>query len=436
MTQESRVFTTDLAIIGSGLAGFAASTFAMEKGINTAQAGNTGAVAYTTGYLDLLGHSCENSTELVNRPWDAIHNLRTTQPKHPLCRISEEDILKAFKRFTGFLGNCGIAYSEPGDTNIAALSPVGTFKPTFCVPATMQEGVKAFNEKSNCVIIGFKGLRGFSAHQIAANLRKKWPGLRAEQVNFPDMDQGDIYPEVMARALESPRNREKLAKIIGQIIGDAEVLGLPAVLGVHSPDFVMSEMKRLIGCPLFEIPTMPPSIPGIRLREMFEQEYPQKGLTLIPQQKVRAVDFTANKVTLSLADNFGPITIHAKAVILATGRFLSGGLHAHIDGISETLLNLPVTQPENRDKWYNMTYIGKQEHQIHKCGIEVDDSFRPLNENGKIVDCRLFAAGIILAHQDWIRGHCGAGVAITSAYKAVENAEQVILNNKRRVAKN
>ena len=56
MKQAPRELHTDLAVIGSGLAGFAASLFAAKRSITTAQVGNTGAVAYTTGYLDLLGH--------------------------------------------------------------------------------------------------------------------------------------------------------------------------------------------------------------------------------------------------------------------------------------------------------------------------------------------------------------------------------------------
>jgi glycerol-3-phosphate dehydrogenase subunit B len=38
----------------------------------------------------------------------------------------------------------------------------------------------------------------------------------------------------------------------------------------------------------------------------------------------------------------------------------------------------------------------------------------------------LFAAGIIIAHQDWIRERCGAGIAIATAYKAVESAAQFL----------
>ena len=121
-----------------------------------------------------------------------------------------------------------------------------------------------------------------------------------------------------------------------------------------------------------------------------------------------------------------PSLIHSKAVILATGRFLSGGLEAHITGVTESLLDLPVSQPASRTDWYCDGYTDRRGHAIHKAGIEIDSSFRPLAQNGKPYNERLFAAGIIIAHQDWIRGRSGAGIAIATAYKAVEAAEKFL----------
>ncbi len=426
MIQETRHFDTDLAVIGSGLAGFAASTFALNRGIRTAQVGNTGAVAYTTGYLDLLGRVHNEDACPTADPWAGIRDLAGSQPRHPLARVAEHDIRLAFREFTDFLCESGILYNGPGEVNVTALTPAGTLKPTLCVPASMQAGVDALARKCRCLIVDFKGLRGFSARQVVANLKDRWPDLRAERILFPEMERGEIYPEVMARALEVPAHREALALRIREISGDAEAIGLPAVLGMHAPDQVMAEMQRLVGLPIFEIPTMPPSVPGIRLREMFEQVFPGKGLTLIPQQKVTSLIFKADTTLLSLADNYGPITIAAKAVILATGRFLSGGLIAAIDGIREPLIGLPVTQPSSREDWFHQQYMEKRGHGIHLTGIEVDDQFRPLDKDGKPVNERLFAAGLILAHQDWIRGRCGAGVALASAYRAVEEARKIL----------
>ncbi len=425
MKEDARYFETDLAIIGSGIAGFAASIFAINRTIKTAQIGNTGAVAYTTGYLDLLGKIGDNK-KTVRHPWQALEQLRKEQPDHPLSTIPVEDIQRSFEQFTRFLGECGIAYSTPKDTNLTALTPAGTLKPTLSVPATMEAGIHAFSAKKPCVIVDFKGLKGFSGRQVVANLQDRWPTVSSARILFPDMDHGEIYPEVMARALEVAATREKLAILLKKAAGDAEIIGLPAVLGMHSPDKVKADLEKLTGLTIFEIPTMPPSVPGIRLREMFEQVFPHKGITLIPQQKVTSLDFQPEGVQLSLRDNHGPINIHSQTVILATGRFLSGGLEAGITGIKEPLLDLPVKQPARRTDWYLNTYTDKRGHAIHRAGIEVDRSFRPLAANCTPLNERLFAAGIILANQDWIRDRSGAGIAIATAYKAVEAAEHFL----------
>lgn len=426
MSDETRHFTTELAVIGSGLAGFAASIFALKKNIKTAQIGNTGAIAYTTGYLDLLGVSDPDISKAIADPWLGIEQLLVTQPDHPLCRIPKNDIHTAFEQFTSFLGECGIAYSPPSEKNSTVLTPAGTLKPTFCVPATMQVGVSALSQNKECLIIDFKGLKGFSGRQVVANLKNKWPKLSTRRVAFPDMAVGEIYPEVMARSLEVAETRQKLAKILIEAVGDVKVIGLPAVLGMHAPDKVREDLERLTGLHIFEIPTMPPSVPGIRLREMFEQLFPQKGLTLIPQQKVEKLEFQGNNAKLSLSDSFGPITLHARSIILATGRFLSGGLQANFDGVKEPLLNLPVTQPDSRQSWYREKYTDGRGHEINRAGIEVDSAFRPIDRNRRPHSENLFAAGVILAHQDWIRGRCGAGVAIATAYKAVEEVEKLL----------
>ena len=95
-------------------------------------------------------------------------------------------------------------------------------------------------------------------------------------------------------------------------------------------------------------------------------------------------------------------------------------------GIRETLANLAVVQPEGRAAWYRPDYLDPRGHAINRAGVSVDEQWRPLNAAGKPAHPRLFAAGSLLAHQDWIRQRCGAGVAIATAYKAVERAAQTV----------
>lgn len=424
MKRETRRYATQLAVIGSGLAGFAASIFALQRGIATAQVGSTGAVAYTTGYLDLLGGG---SAGLTEDPWRALEQLRHEEPQHPLAGIDNDEIRIAFNLFTRTISEMGVGYTEPGEKNLFAISPAGTLKPTFSVPRTMLAGVRAMRDEVPTVIADFSGLKGFSALEIVANLRPVWPGVSAVRLVFPEMEGNtQVYPEVMARALEVPRHREQLAARISAVLGDAGAVGLPAIMGVHAPDLVHAHLQQLVGVPLFEIPTIPPAVPGIRLRELFEQAFPALGLTLVPQQKVERVEFSETGAILYLKDSYGEVRIAAQTVLLATGRFLSGGLAAERSGLRETLIGIPVSQPDSREAWYRTQYFDPRGHQINRAGIEVDDRFRPLGANGDPVDRRLFAAGILLAHQDWTRQRCGAGVAIASAYKAVEAAAQLL----------
>ena len=187
-----------------------------------------------------------------------------------------------------------------------------------------------------------------------------------------------------------------------------------------------ADLEQRTGLSIFEIPTMPPSVAGVRLREWLEQTLPGKGVTLIPQQKVTALSLAVDGATLDLRDSFGPIRIQARAVILATGRFLSGGLQAHPDAIREPLLGLPVTQAAGRADWYRERYTDVRGHPIHRAGIETDAESRPLGPDGRPCSQRLFAAGTILAHQDWIRSRSGAGIAIATAYQAVQAAQRAL----------
>lgn len=418
MKPQLREYSTQLTVIGSGLAGFAASIFALDHGLETAQIGNTGAVAYTSGYLDLLG--CE-AGKVLDDPWQGLAALRRNEPNHPLSRIDDETIRRSLSLFIKALGDMGLDYTQPGETNVQALLPGGVVKPTFSIPQTMLAGAQAAQKKTPTLIVDFTGLPGFSAKEMVANLSPFWSGLRAETLSFPDMESGaPVYAEVMARALEVEANRKLLADRFKAVLGDAKAVGLPAILGVHASRSVHAHLEELIGVALFEIPTMPPAVPGIRLREMFEGSLPAKGLMLVPQHKTNRIDLNEDGVVVYLEDSFGEIVIRSQTALLATGRFLSGGLSADRHSIREALIGIPVTQPECRNDWHSPDYFHPNGHAINRSGIEVDEHYRPLKEKGGPVNERLFAAGIVLAHQDWVRQRCGASVAIASAYKAVE----------------
>ena len=411
----------DVCVIGSGLAGMAATLFAANRDLSVTQMGHTGEIIFASGLLDLLGVHPANEVRTWSDPWAAIDALVKNTPHHPYARLKIEDIKAAFDEILTFLKESGLTYQRNKDHNSQVLTSLGTLKSTYAVPHTMWQGVKALQDKPAGLIIDIRGLKGFSARQIVAALQNEWPELRSAQISFPGMDHlNEVYTEHMANALLLPHNREKLAQVVAPHIKASKIIGLPAILGLYRTHEVMAHLEKLIGLPLFEIPTIPPSVPGLRLKEAFERGLRMKSVqyfSLTRALKVRQKD--DGQFETHIGRNDVEHIIHSRGIILASGRFIGGGLHADRKRIRETVFDLPVYQPDIRQDWHRRNFLDPRGHLINQAGLKIDDAFRPLNDSGAPAFKTLFAVGSILAHNDWKRLKCGAGLAIATAYGAV-----------------
>jgi glycerol-3-phosphate dehydrogenase subunit B len=399
----------DICVIGSGLAGMAAALFAATRGLSVVQAGHTGEIIFASGLLDLLGVHPVSEKRLWSDPWAALDALKRDILDHPYARLKNDDIKVAFDEILNFLEEAGLTYHRRMDHNSSVLTALGTIKPTYGVPHTMWNGVRALEEKPACLIIDIRGLKGFSARQIVAALQNGWTDLRADRISFPGSDHlSEVYAEHMANALLLPHNREKLAAVVRPLIKKSKIAGLPAVLGLYRTHEVLSHLEELIGVPLFEIPTIPPSVPGLRLKEAFERGLRLKGVHYFSLKRALQVRQPAGgQFETHIGGNDVEHIVHSRGIVLASGRFIGGGLRADRKRIHETILDLPVYQPDNRSRWHRRNFLDPRGHLINQCGLEIDDKFRPLNHSRQPAFESLFAAGSILAHNDWKRMKCG-----------------------------
>jgi glycerol-3-phosphate dehydrogenase subunit B len=224
----------------------------------------------------------------------------------------------------------------------------------------------------------------------------------------------------LAQALELPAIRNRLAATVLPLLKDAKALGFPAIFGIYQTMEVMADMQKNIGVPVFEVPTLPPAIAGLRLKNAFEQILPALGVrTLYHRILTRAKASKKGHFSFKLADNQKELVIEAQAAILATGRFIGQGLAADRNRIRETVFGLPVSQPGDRTQWHRESLLDPAGHDINKAGLEVDDNFQPLTTAGRPAHQNLYAVGSILSHADWIRMKCGSGLAIATAHAAV-----------------
>jgi len=412
----------NLAIIGAGMAGMAAAVFAAKRGLSTVIVGSLVESWFTGGLIDLMGVHPIESGKSWQDPWAAIEAVVKDIPGHPYAHIPREDIKAALQEFYAFLNDAGLPYRFEDDRNSNLITAFGSIKTAHGIPQTMWPGVTALSDKSPCLIVDFKGLKGFSADLLAERLKDEWPGLRTLSIPSIYGDQvHEINPVPLARDLEIAEYRQKLAGLIKPHVKEVEFVGLPAVLGIHQPDKVIDELGEMLGKPIFEIPAMPPSIPGMRLKEAFLRFLPVNNVHCLFQKHVlKATPTSEGEFSLDIGRTEHEDSIRADAVLLATGRFLGGGLQSDHTTVTEPIFDLPVFQPGNRELWHGDGLFELGGHAINQAGLETDAMFRPLDPNGQPAFEKLFAAGIILAHQDWTRMKCGSGLSVASAYGTIK----------------
>ena len=415
-----------LLVIGAGMAGMAACLFAALRGIDTIQVGSTNTLPFASGLLDFLGVHPVHTGQRQLDPWAGIAQLQKDDPDHPYAVMDTQDMHTAWRQVLAFLTEAGLPYIARPDRNMRMISPVGTVKLTYAVPHTMAAADQALRRRSPCLLVDFPGLKGYSARQIAASLKCHWPALRTMQLPAPTLT-GELQPERLARSLDNANHCRQLADGIKGRLADAQAVGLPAVLGLHRAQAHFDLVQKRLGVPLFEIPTLLPTVPGRRLRDTFNRQLARMGVRTWYQRVVESVlTRPEGGFRFRIGRDADGFWVQSQAVILATGRFLGKGLHAERTAIRENLFDLPVHQPAKRTQWHHQDLLHPEGHAINRAGLTVDKQFRPVDNGGVPRHPGLFAVGSILAHQDWVRQKCGSGLAITSAYAAVAACSRLL----------
>jgi glycerol-3-phosphate dehydrogenase subunit B len=147
----------------------------------------------------------------------------------------------------------------------------------------------------------------------------------------------------------------------------------------------------------------------------------QRGVTFLLGHSVLKANLNAKRCE-RIEVSHPPLSqsYSADRFILATGRFIGGGLKADEENIFEPLFNLPLLQPGSRDNWFTNSFFNS--HPIHKAGILTDSAFRPVNEKGEQLLDNVWIAGSILAGHDCIQEKSREGVEISTGYWTAKHA--------------
>ena len=410
----------DTIIIGGGLSGLISGIYLSQRGqrcviISSGQS----ALHFSSGSFDLLNNLPDGTS--VQKPLDAISELVKQAPTHPYAKLGETKFKELAQQAEEFFKNAGISTQGNHEENHYRVTPMGTLKPTWL---TLKNLLISENEKCLPIqhpgIFNITGFLDFYTRFIADEFLKMGAKCSIHSINFPALENLRKNPTEMrsvniARVFDKQENIKELARILKAESGDCDSIILPAITGLNRED-VVDYLRKEINKPIYLLPTLPPSVPGIHTQQKLRSVFQQNGGVFMLGDNVLCADIKGNRISQIYSFNHGDIPFVGQNFILATGSYFSQGLIASTEKIYEPIFDLDVTFTPNRTQWYNSDVFDTQPYQSF--GIKTDSTFRCTRE-GKLFE-NLYAAGAILEGFNPLKEGCGAGVSILSAMYIAE----------------
>ncbi len=411
-------------VIGAGLSGLSAAWQSSKKGVPTKViAKGWGTTHWGSGCIDVLGYHPLSARKPVTNPAQGIQRLIAENPQHPYALIGLENLADALTAFQGLCQASGYPLLGSLDRNWLLLSAVGAIRPTCLAPETMIAGDLHLSEPM--LIVGFEGYDDFFPHYAAANLRAQGFNARALVVDLPSLrSRKRVDTMVLARLFELADFRAEVAEAIQPHLGNAARIGLPAVLGLSDLLKALKNLESHLGRKIFEMPGLPPSVPGMRLHNILVNAIQkaggrvENGMEVISAHRKRREGSSHIKAVYSESAVRG-IQHAAQAFILATGGFLGDGTKATHNGYAqEVALDLPPRNTPPQGDWFRRSFFAEEGHPIFKAGIAVDEGFHPVDQDGGVIYDNLKVIGSALAYGDPLRERSLEGVALGTGYIA------------------
>ncbi|MCL6580101.1 MAG: FAD-binding protein [Firmicutes bacterium] len=457
---------TEVAVIGGGLAGLVAALAAAEAGAEVVLVRRgLGTTAMGSGALDFPAE--------LPALWISEPEVRTGgaapggagPTAGPSPRPGSESVAEAAEALVRWLGAEGLRLEGRPGAGLALMDIFGHVRRADLAPASLAAGrVDRWPGPGEG---GGGGCLLFVEVEPYGAFRAEWcrraavaAGLvRDEQtavavVPVPGLEEeGDVPAVRVARALEDPdTGRVFAAAVAGRARrAGATAVALPPVLGLDRSPQVLSTLELALteayathgGRPpvAFELLSPPPSVPAQRLLRALERRARAVGVRVEPGRVAgpakgpdpagRARWERGLPVGAVVVETHGRTwTLAAQRFVLATGKFVSGGLEAGERGLRETVFGLDVFVPPPPGWPPGRVPAGSRpardlvwdrfaaRHPVFEAGLAVDGRLRPLDAEGRVAAPDVLAAGSVIGGASHFADGSGSGVAAVTGLLA------------------
>jgi glycerol-3-phosphate dehydrogenase subunit B len=402
----------DAVVIGAGTAGLVAGARLAEGGARVCVlAKGIGSTHLAPGTIDVLGYVPDR----VVSPGGVIEELVASHPGHPYALLGRDAVADAVRWFSDRVAAgplSGYRYVGDLDRNYLLPTAVGALRPSALIPQTMDAGDSVDLER--VCVVGTRMLRDFHSALCAANLSRLGIPARSVEAEI-DVDRADANSLGLARRFDDPAWRAAFAGRLALKLQAHERVGLPAVLGIRDPHGAWSDLERRLGRPVFEIPTLPPSVPGMRLFEILRGALRSAGGRLVLGAEVVSADREGSRIVGVTTRAAGhDVRYAAPWFVLAAGGFNSGAIeldshwatHDRVLGLS--LRGLPA---EGEPRFVG-DYLSEQP--TARVGVAIDAELRAEGAENVLV-----AGAALPGAVPWREGS-GEGIALASGSHAAQ----------------
>jgi anaerobic glycerol-3-phosphate dehydrogenase len=264
------------------------------------------------------------------------------------------------------------------------------------------------------LVCGFSGLPHFNASTLARIWNAGQP-LATHTITLSDTPAAGWTTAALAASIEAQPQR-----VTENLPAHATHVIFPAVLGIERVQDVIAQLaaRNVIAA---EALAAAPSVPGWRLMQACDRVLAARGIPVVTG-RARLQRAQAQLVAdLRVGDD----VISAHSFVLATGKYLSGGITA-VQQFQESVFDLPIWLEHLGDVFTSfdplpLTDAVRSESQpLLHAGVHTDALLRPVDRGGQPVFRNLYAAGTIRA--EWSAPHAGLGNAAEDGWTAGMNA--------------
>lgn len=410
----------DTVVIGAGTAGLTTACHLAQSGQKVlVVAKGIGALLLASGSIDVLGFHPADSLTPVKNPAEKLDDFLADRPDHPYNLVGKETLKTGIDQFLQLVNQAGLDYQGDLNRNWMLPSGMGAVHPTCLAPASMVKGDLSTGE--SMLIVGFNELRDFFPALIAQNINEQKLGVEAGsislEINIPIAGAMNATPIELAHAFEQDAFRNQVIKAIAAQAKSYDRVGFPAALGIKQHATAVAHLEKQLNRPVFEISSLPPSVPGRRLYEALKAALLEAGGRLIIGSQIVEGTIENGRITQIRMETASRLkAVIANHYVLATGGIFGGGIFADAEGmVTEPIFNLPVAADTNRHHWFEKKFISPTGQPVFNFGVKANSRLQPLNGDSQPVAENLYVAGAVIAGSEWTRGRTGEGIAVATA---------------------